>query len=880
MSSSLALRSRVEFDLPLDLIARLYGPGGQTWDRIELIFSVDLEVQTCDRDDQLETVIIQGDQRAIYAAKDYVLALCDNPNVGERQVRFPVDYQIHLQGNNGERHLELERASWARISFQDGVATVRGGDLALSSAVAMICDYVSFFDAKRAGNADLSQYDRLPHSQVSTMLRESSNRDLRTGKTSDDEELVHYGMKAGWKEHQIRTAIKDSGCLTDANALLMVLMKKYPLGGRKSPAPKEKKAPAPHVEVKSEGEASDSDEDSDNERDENEEARTGLRPIIIDGSNVAMNYSDGKYFACNALKICVRYFQKLGHEEIFCLVPEWRKEKSRPEGKIEDQHVLDDLYAEGILKYTTSRRLKGKRIVPYDDRYIVRLATKTKGVIVSRDRFRDLVDERKQWRTTIEKRLLQFVWAGGIFMPDLDPLGRGGPKLKEFLRFPGAKSNDSGSKRSSNITADTPLCSYGKKCTRGSHCNYRHPKKTETTTVAEPPMPEPQPPPPPSHFQTIDASDQYADQFPRGDSRGSSTRACMLQTNGIVPFVRDSNDPRYKSAQQQRQDEVSGGNGRLRMAAAMPQPPPPPSFDHNQYEQYPAHDALLPRAAMPPPNAGVNYVTQGHSYASARQQQQQQCLDHNPPSQSMYSHHQHQQPQLQPPAPPAYYYDAPMSNGYSPQPAAPYGMPQQHHADYDQQYAHGMTDYSNSRGNHTMPAPPPPQQQQQQPSDPRYSTVHDAGDGRFQMMTTEPERSFQTISDTHSMHHRNNYSHDVYHTPADYYPSPAATQADDTSYHAGYNKHHGSVVAAMGPPRGTPPPPAPMPACPTPTSGVDPEVLVQTFCKNNCLVQQLSRANKLQCREEFVRSVLHMHRGQISTLSLLVSYVSFELSQL
>ncbi len=53
-------------------------------------------------------------------------------------------------------------------------------------------------------------------------------------------------------------------------------------------------------------------------------------------------------------------------------VPEWRKENSRPETPISDQHILDGLEKEKLLAYTPSRKVHGRRIVCYDDRFIVR----------------------------------------------------------------------------------------------------------------------------------------------------------------------------------------------------------------------------------------------------------------------------------------------------------------------------------------------------------------------------------------------------------------------------------------------------------------------------------------------------------------------------
>ena len=61
--------------------------------------------------------------------------------------------------------------------------------------------------------------------------------------------------------------------------------------------------------------------------------------------------------------------------------------------------------------FTPSRRVSGRRVACYDDRYIVRLAVESDGVIVSNDNYRDLQTERPQWKTFIEERLLMYTFA-------------------------------------------------------------------------------------------------------------------------------------------------------------------------------------------------------------------------------------------------------------------------------------------------------------------------------------------------------------------------------------------------------------------------------------------------------------------------------------
>ncbi|KAI5644689.1 zc3h12a-like ribonuclease NYN domain-containing protein [Phthorimaea operculella] len=162
------------------------------------------------------------------------------------------------------------------------------------------------------------------------------------------------------------------------------------------------------------------------ERDSN---RTGLRMIVIDGSNVAVEHGRKKVFSVKGLKICIDYFLKRGHV-VKAFVPRFRCRQ----GQSTDPDLLDELEEQGLVVYTPSRQVKGRMITPYDDRYIVQCAAEFDGVIVSGDNYRDLIHENPRWRFIIENRLLMFTWVNDMIMFPKDPLGRRGPSLEEFLR--------------------------------------------------------------------------------------------------------------------------------------------------------------------------------------------------------------------------------------------------------------------------------------------------------------------------------------------------------------------------------------------------------------------------------------------------------------
>lgn len=75
---------------------------------------------------------------------------------------------------------------------------------------------------------------------------------------------------------------------------------------------------------------------------------------------------------------------------------------------ISDQHILAELERRKIVVFTPSRRVGGKRVVCYDDRFIVKLAYDLDGIIVSNDTYRDLQSERLEWKRCIEERLLMY----------------------------------------------------------------------------------------------------------------------------------------------------------------------------------------------------------------------------------------------------------------------------------------------------------------------------------------------------------------------------------------------------------------------------------------------------------------------------------------
>uniref|UniRef100_A0A8C0B8M7 Zinc finger CCCH-type containing 12A n=1 Tax=Buteo japonicus TaxID=224669 RepID=A0A8C0B8M7_9AVES len=251
--------------------------------------------------------------------------------------------------------------------------------------------------------------------------------------------LVDFFRKLGYSSEEIHVVLQKLGLNADTNTVLGELVKHGPAERESTPAP----APAP--------------EETESEN---------LKPIVIDGSNVAMSHGNKEVFSCRGILLAVQWFWDRGHKDITVFVPSWRKEQPRPDVLITDQYILRDLEKKKILVFTPSRRVGGKRVVCYDDRFIVKLAHESDGIVVSNDTYRDLQNERPEWKKFIEESLLMYSFVNDKFMPPDDPLGRHGPSLDNFLR-----------KKPVVPEHKKQQCPYGKKCTYGIKCKFYHPER-------------------------------------------------------------------------------------------------------------------------------------------------------------------------------------------------------------------------------------------------------------------------------------------------------------------------------------------------------------------------------------------------------------------
>ncbi|XP_014262394.1 probable ribonuclease ZC3H12C isoform X2 [Cimex lectularius] len=257
---------------------------------------------------------------------------------------------------------------------------------------------------------------------------------------------LEFALKLGYTESHVQAALQKLGPNPGQNELLAELIK---IGAHAPP-------------LGCDGSSEWDDEEISNPESHIQEDLS-LRPVVIDGSNVAMSHGNKEVFSCRGIKLCVDWFKARGHKEITVFVPKWRKEASRPDNPITDQEVLYELEKDRQLVFTPSRLVGGKRLICYDDRYILRLAAENGGIVVSNDNYRDLAQESPEFRKVIEERILMYSFVNDRFMPPDDPLGRAGPNLDNFLRM--------------RSTEPPPPCPYAKKCTYGSKCKFQHPER-------------------------------------------------------------------------------------------------------------------------------------------------------------------------------------------------------------------------------------------------------------------------------------------------------------------------------------------------------------------------------------------------------------------
>jgi len=149
----------------------------------------------------------------------------------------------------------------------------------------------------------------------------------------------------------------------------------------------------------------------------------GLRLIVIDGCNVAMAHGLHRTFSVRGLCLAYEYFRERGHQvAMFLPKKHWTYAKDQ-----EDKKILTALEQAEVLFFVQNKA--------YDDKMIIDYADKKKGIILSNDRYRDVLMTNPEFEDQIKNRTLQFTWVSDTLMIAEDPFGRYGPSLHQLLRF-------------------------------------------------------------------------------------------------------------------------------------------------------------------------------------------------------------------------------------------------------------------------------------------------------------------------------------------------------------------------------------------------------------------------------------------------------------
>lgn len=443
--------------------------------RIRSLFGVDVTIKRNDPTSGQQWICLQGTDRELQKqAQTYIKSLCSN----EPKHALEVPPRLCEKLKSGNEGMEVEKLSGAVLSCSGSIVYVQSYDTVHTAlAVSEIEQRIATFEEQGEIDTTSTENGGIVEEDGENIPPERATVDA----TDIAPAMREFARKLNYTDKEIDAVIKTFGTEINFNQLVEKLVKNstsaLQLGSaaiedclpvvrgscaaaplqpadmgrnllrRGAPANQNRRPdyfiqrdliqPVPH---------------SDN-----------LRPIVIDGSNVAMDHGNQQVFSCRGIKLCVEYFRRRGHNDITVFVPKWRTREFRPENPIKDQEVLDELARQDILKFTPSRWNGNRRIVCYDDKYTVELADQIGGIIVSNDNFRDLLKENPRWKETIEQRTLAYLFVGDRFMPPDDPLGRRGPSLDDFLRKGSA--------------THPKICPYLKNCTFGNRCKYYHPER-------------------------------------------------------------------------------------------------------------------------------------------------------------------------------------------------------------------------------------------------------------------------------------------------------------------------------------------------------------------------------------------------------------------
>uniref|UniRef100_A0A0X3P8N9 Putative ribonuclease ZC3H12C n=2 Tax=Schistocephalus solidus TaxID=70667 RepID=A0A0X3P8N9_SCHSO len=152
-----------------------------------------------------------------------------------------------------------------------------------------------------------------------------------------------------------------------------------------------------------------------------------LRPVIIDGANVAHADTAKPSFNAQNLRCALDYFLERGHEDILIVLHGIRHASCSA--------VFTEAEMAKYFSFASCRRLCKETLIADDDSIILEFATKRNAVVISNDQYRDWVNVRPEFRDVIENRLIPYSFNAGVFVISHHPMGKRKPPLDEILTF-------------------------------------------------------------------------------------------------------------------------------------------------------------------------------------------------------------------------------------------------------------------------------------------------------------------------------------------------------------------------------------------------------------------------------------------------------------
>lgn len=139
---------------------------------------------------------------------------------------------------------------------------------------------------------------------------------------------VDFFRKLGYSSSEIHSVLQKLGLQADTNTVLGELLKHGAAAERERQASPD---PCTQLPLVPRGGGTPKAPTLEPPLPDEDKEGSDLRPVVIDGSNVAMSHGNKEVFSCRGILLAVNWFLERGHTDITVFVPSWRKEQPRPD---------------------------------------------------------------------------------------------------------------------------------------------------------------------------------------------------------------------------------------------------------------------------------------------------------------------------------------------------------------------------------------------------------------------------------------------------------------------------------------------------------------------------------------------------------------------